>query len=114
MAFIRKRLTSNHRGRKHYSYQIVETYRVAGEVIQRVLINLGRYPTLDEAIRGEIEQLEFWRSWRWPPMNLVRQYGRKIPDAIQAEATAKRDAREAEQQDRIRELQKFQRSHPEF
>ena len=46
MPFIRKRFSSNRRYGETYSYQVIETYRVAGQVKQRVLANLGRFATI--------------------------------------------------------------------
>jgi hypothetical protein len=54
MAFIRKRLSSDHRlDGKCYSYQLIETFREGGKVKQRVLANLGRSPTIADAIEWE-------------------------------------------------------------
>jgi hypothetical protein len=44
--FIRKRQSSQHNA----SYQVIETYREGGKVKQRVLANLGPWPTLEEAV----------------------------------------------------------------
>ena len=48
MAFIRKRISPT--GRRTPSYQVIETYREGGKVKQRVLANLGRFPTVEEAL----------------------------------------------------------------
>ena len=48
MAFIRKRISPT--SRRTPSYQLVESYRENGKVRQRVLANLGPWPTLDEAL----------------------------------------------------------------
>src|SRR4051794_24808917 len=45
MMFIRKRQSM-----RSASYQVIETFRENGKVRQRVLANLGRYPTVEEAI----------------------------------------------------------------
>ena len=55
MAFIRKRISPTRR--QTPSYQLIETYRESGKVRQRVLANLGRHPTVDEALdaaRGHV------------------------------------------------------------
>jgi hypothetical protein len=103
MAFIKKRRS----GKERFSYQLVETYRKGGKVKQRILCNLGRYPSLALAIQGEIENLEFYRSWSWPPHNLVRQYGTRIPAAILEQARLERECRESDQEDRIHRLQEM-------
>ena len=48
MAFIRKRTSPT--GRRTPSYQLIETYREDGKVKQRVLVNLGWFPTVEEAL----------------------------------------------------------------
>ena len=60
MAFIRKRLSSRGRDGERYSYQLIETYRDGGKVKQRVLINLGRSATLEQAEKDATKSLEFW------------------------------------------------------
>ncbi len=59
MAFIRKRISPT--GRRTPSYQVIETYREGGKVKQRVLANLGRFSTVEEALedtRWYLEQVE--------------------------------------------------------
>jgi hypothetical protein len=51
--FIRKRLST-----KHASYQIIQTYREGGKVKQRVIYNLGRHPTVDDALKTKYSQLK--------------------------------------------------------
>jgi hypothetical protein len=46
--FIRRR-----RSTKHVSHQIIETYREGGKVKQRVIYNLGRHPTIEEALKAK-------------------------------------------------------------
>ncbi len=56
MAFIRCRQSSRAK-----SYQLVETYRKDGKVEQRVLANLGRFPTIElalENVRGRVASAE--------------------------------------------------------
>ncbi len=48
MAFIRER--SSPTSRRTPSYQVIETYREGGKVKQRVLANLGRFPTVGKAL----------------------------------------------------------------
>ena len=48
MAFIRER--SSPTSRRTPSYQVIETYRESGKVKQRVLANLGRFPTVGKAL----------------------------------------------------------------
>ena len=52
MAFVRKRHSSTWKGKKHYSHQLIETYRQDGKVKQRVLANLGPWGTTVEAFYG--------------------------------------------------------------
>ncbi len=54
MAFIRKRISPT--GRRTPSYQVIETYREGGKVNQRVLANLGRFSTVEEAL----EDTQIW------------------------------------------------------
>jgi hypothetical protein len=107
MAFIKKRRSSHRGGKERFSYQLVETYRKGGKVKQRILCNLGPYPTLALAIQGEIENLEFYRSWSWPPNNLVRQYGTRIPAAILEQARLERACQESDLEERIRRLEEM-------
>lgn len=60
MAFIRKRYSGKYRGRDNYSYQVIETYREGGKVKQRVLINLGPSPTIEQALERARKGIEFW------------------------------------------------------
>jgi hypothetical protein len=62
MPFIRKRFSSNRRYGETYSYQVIETYRVAGQVKQRVLANLGRFATIVEALSHARENLLRWNT----------------------------------------------------
>ena len=68
MAFIRRRLNPNTR---NYSHQLIETYRVAGQVKQRVLANLGRFETIDAALASARENL---RQWKAAPPHDTRWY----------------------------------------
>ena len=56
MAFIRKRISPT--GRRTLSYQLIETYREGGKVKQRVLANLGRCSTVEEALEDTRRHLE--------------------------------------------------------
>lgn len=47
MVFLRRKTT---RGRTYY--QLVESHRTDGKPRQRVVLHLGRYPTVDEALKG--------------------------------------------------------------
>jgi len=58
MAFIRRRLSQS------YSYQIIETYRAAGKVKQRVLCNVGPSPTIERALDVQLAALEYWERER--------------------------------------------------
>ncbi len=57
MAFIRHRRTAC-----GSSHQVVETYREGGKVKQRVLANLGPYPTIEEALRETRQSVESLRG----------------------------------------------------
>jgi hypothetical protein len=54
--FIRKRLRSI--SRKTSTYQIIETFRQNGRVRQRVLLNLGKFPTPEAALTYRQERME--------------------------------------------------------
>jgi hypothetical protein len=63
MAFIRRRRSSNHRDYGElYSHQLIETYRQDGKVKQRVIANLRRCETVEEALEVEREWLEDYRK----------------------------------------------------
>jgi hypothetical protein len=51
MLFIRKRSSS--KNRQTFSYQVIETYRAHGRMKQRVVANLGQYPTVEAALEAE-------------------------------------------------------------
>ena len=56
-AFVRKK-----RSRGGEYYQLVESHRVEGKPRQKVLVHLGKHPTVDEALGAwpkEIEQLRY-------------------------------------------------------
>lgn len=52
-AFVRKK-----RSRGGEYYQLVESYRVEGKPRQRVLVHLGSYPTVDDALREWPKEIE--------------------------------------------------------
>jgi hypothetical protein len=52
MSFIRKRRTGYMTREPRYSFQVIETYREGHKVRQRVLGNLGPYPSVDQALAG--------------------------------------------------------------
>lgn len=60
MAFIRKRISPSQK--KTPSYQVIETYREGGKVKQRVLANLGCYPTPEKALSEFRRQLHSTRA----------------------------------------------------
>ena len=74
MAFIRCRQSSREK-----SYQVVETYREEGKVKQRVLANLGPYPTVGLAIENarrrvarderRVEHCKHGRTRQWRPLH---------------------------------------------
>ena len=47
--FVRKK---DHHGRGSAYHQLVESRRIDGQPRQKVIMHLGHYPTVDEAIRG--------------------------------------------------------------
>ena len=53
--FIRKRISKTKHGTRE-SYQAIETYRENGKVKQKILANLGRFPTPEQAL----EQVKVW------------------------------------------------------
>jgi hypothetical protein len=62
MAFVRRKQV-----RPYEYYQLVESYLVNGKPHQRVLLHLGRYPTVEAALEGwpkEVESLHRFASQR--------------------------------------------------
>ncbi len=58
MFFVRKR---TYRTKKHgvrESYRVIETYREAGKIRQRVICNLGHYATPELALEREKKSVE--------------------------------------------------------
>ena len=74
MAFIRCRQSSREK-----SHQLVETYREVGKVKQRVLANLGPYPTVELALENSrrrvaraerrVEHCKHGRTRQWRPLH---------------------------------------------
>ncbi len=58
MAYVRRKQV---KGRTYY--QVVETYRDGDKVRQRVLVHIGEYPTVEEALAGLAEDTERWRGY---------------------------------------------------
>jgi len=52
MAYVRKKKV---KGQEYY--QLVESRRVDGKPRQRVLVHLGRYPTVDAALKGWTKEI---------------------------------------------------------
>jgi hypothetical protein len=104
MAFIRKRISQTKR--RTPSYQLIETYREGGKVKQRIIENLGPYPTIAEAIRGEQEMVKFWEEvYREHPISAANETLQKRKDKIQrlkslAASTAKARASERKRAER--------------
>jgi hypothetical protein len=65
-AYVRKKRVGHHE-----YYQVVESRRVGGEPRQRVLIHLGRHPTVDDALK------------KWPrEIKRLRRYAREERDRV--------------------------------
>lgn len=82
-AFVRKK-----RSRGGEYYQLVESHRVEGEPRQRVLIHLGRHPTVDDALREwpkEIERLRHFAREAYALGGISRESG--LSDAWTTENT---------------------------
>lgn len=91
MAFIRRRLSSNHRFYgKIYSHQLVETYREGGKVKQRVLANLGGAETIAEALEWAKESIQRTKTMGWIGKVTPEQRNRGM--AARAESIAKDEA----------------------
>jgi hypothetical protein len=89
--FIRKRFSSNTRfWGERYSYQIIETYRDAGKVKQRVLANLGASPTIAEALEWERDCIRRTQNMGW--LGPVTPERRSEAMRLRAEAIADSEA----------------------
>jgi hypothetical protein len=66
--FIRKRFSSTSRwtGTQRFSYQVL-SYREDGKIKHRVICNLGRYATPEEALAVCEAKVKRWarREWHW-------------------------------------------------
>jgi len=107
-AFVRR---TRSRGGEYY--QLVESHRVEGKPRQKVLIHLGRHPTVDDALREwpkEIERLRHFARESRALGAFSRESG--FPDAwardnTQRAASAEKRAGELEENLRkLRELRK--------
>ncbi len=77
MAFVRRKRV----GGGEY-YQLVESRRVDGKPRQKVLVHLGRYPTVDDALR------------RWPrEIGRLRRAGAANADKLEAKLERLRELR---------------------
>ncbi len=107
-AFVRK---TRSRGGEYY--QLVESHRVEGKPRQRMLVHLGRHPTVDDALREwpkEIERLRhFAREAR-----LLGAFSREsgFPDAWERENTrraASAEKRADELEENLRKLRELRK-----
>jgi hypothetical protein len=78
LAYVRK----NRVGGNEY-YQLVETQRVEGKRCQKMLVHLGRYPSVDEALK------------KWPMrIKLARRALSRYPKKLQPRRERRIDAEE--------------------
>jgi len=75
--WIRKRISQTKR--QTPSYQLLESYRDDGKTKHRVICNLGKWPTIEDAIKGEAEQLAV----------LEQLFTGELPAQIRADQEAK-------------------------
>jgi len=104
MAYVRAKKTD---GREYY--QLVESRRVEGQPRQRVLVHLGKHPTVDEALREWPKEIRFLRGRAakereagkiWPNNSRIRreilkrvQNTEKRADDLEASLTKLRELR---------------------
>jgi len=86
--------------------QVIESYRKDGKVKQRIICNLNRYPTIEQAIEGETASLETLKELSGPPRRLLSQYGRaeSIPPEQMRQFKSERAKRLRKQHARIKQL----------
>ncbi len=87
MAYVRKKKV---KGREYH--QLVETRRVEGKPRQRVLLHLGQYRTVDEALEGWSKEVETLRE-------LARHEFEEVPegaDSVLAQRKPPRQSLDAE------------------
>jgi hypothetical protein len=107
-AFVRKK-----RSRGGEYYQLVESQRVEGEPRQRVLIHLGRQPTVDDALREwpkEIQRLRYFAREARVLGAFSRESG--FPDAWERESTrraASAEKRADELEENLRKLRELRK-----
>ncbi len=102
MAFVRKKRV---KGRDYY--QLVESRRVDGSPRQRVLVHLGRYATVDEALEGLPGEIERARRYA----EVLRKPSRRQPwrgvSARDLEGAGSVERRAAALEDRLNELRRL-------
>ena len=90
MAYVRKKRV----GPYEY-YQLVESRSVAGKPRQRVLLHLGRYPTVDAALEGWPKEVEGLRRFAGQRREKADRFEKERSSEQTVEATVGR-ARKAE------------------
>lgn len=111
MAFVRKKRVG-----KYAYYQVVENRRIEGKVRQKVLLHLGRHPTVDEALDAwprEIQRLrrlaepefEPTHLWHWSPGVRLPRNPAQSDRATAPDPDAAKQAEELQDKlDRLRDL----------
>ena len=107
-AFVRKK-----RSRGGEYYQLVESQRVEGEPRQRVLIHLGRQPTVDDALREWPQEIERLRHFAHEA-RMLGAFSREssFPDTWEKESTrraASAEKRADELEENLRKLRELRK-----
>jgi hypothetical protein len=85
MAFVRRKRV----GPYEY-YQLVESYLVDGKPRQRVLLHLGRYPTVEAALEGWPKEVEGLRRYAHQRRDKAEQLTKDSSSQSVADATLRR------------------------
>jgi hypothetical protein len=85
MAFVRRKRV----GPYEY-YQLVESYLVDGKPRQRVLLHLGRYPTVEAALEGWPKEIEGLRGFARQRRDKAERLTKNSSSQTAADAARKR------------------------
>ncbi len=69
-------------------YQLVEAYRDGGKVRQRILVHLGKYPTVDEYLAGTREEIARLRGLAEAQRQKAEGIKHGLPERMRQEAQA--------------------------
>jgi hypothetical protein len=104
MAFIRCREFRWKRGGTGKTYQLIETYREAGKVRQRILANLGAHATIEGAI---VHALGFATVYHACSLNPQRGKFGRTPDHVVQREVAEDQRRRDQYLKQVRALAPF-------